>query len=209
MPDPFSVSASVVGLISFCADSSKLLFRFITSILDAPNEVRGIITSLKGLDIALRQIQNLLLDLTYSSETAPDDLDDLEQSVALLGIVERDLGSSVKTTGLEMPGHTSDKSVLGCHRKFPQVKIYGLARFRLRHGSTLSFAFTEMDEDSASLIVIPDALSGVNCVSTRVDFPVDTINDDSSEATRNAMKTNYASGTTADTLESKRKDSRK
>ncbi|KAL4804646.1 hypothetical protein BDV18DRAFT_161741 [Aspergillus unguis] len=251
MTDPLSVSASVAGLISICAGSTKLVFRFVTSIVDAPKEVRATIASLNGLNIALCQIQNLLLDLTYSTETEVDDLESLEQSVescvGFFSVVDRDLQSvshaaeedftakklwhQVKhvfekeslqdaLAGLEAQKETlslvlttlNSKSTANIlrlvrntqsivHRNHQVLKKLELqvtrvfedaigrsytsqstvsldslcspveiSQFLTHQGSTLSFALTDMDERSASLVMIPDMLSGVDCISTTLNF---------------------------------------
>ncbi|KFY30644.1 hypothetical protein V493_01776 [Pseudogymnoascus sp. VKM F-4281 (FW-2241)] len=81
MSDPLSVAGSVAGLISLGAATTKLVYQFVSSIRDAPKDVKAITRSLYGVNIALCQVQTLLLDLTYASETSTEDLGDLEQSV--------------------------------------------------------------------------------------------------------------------------------
>ncbi|OBT68269.1 hypothetical protein VE03_02352 [Pseudogymnoascus sp. 23342-1-I1] len=81
MSDPFSVTGSVAGAISLGAATSKLVYQFVSSIRDAPREVQAITRSLYSVNIALCQIQTLLLDLTYASETTAEDISDLEKSV--------------------------------------------------------------------------------------------------------------------------------
>jgi DNA-binding transcriptional regulator YbjK len=81
MSDPLSVVASVAGVISLGAATTKLFYHFVSSIIEAPREVQAITSSLYSVNIALCQIQTLLLDLTYASETAAEDLGDLDKSV--------------------------------------------------------------------------------------------------------------------------------
>jgi cell division control protein 24 len=95
MADPLSVAASVAGLISLGAATSKLVYQFVSSVIDAPKEVRAIISSLYSVNIALCQIQTLLLDQVFAAQTANEDLVDLERSVtscvASFSIVEKEL----------------------------------------------------------------------------------------------------------------------
>jgi hypothetical protein len=68
MSDPLSVAASVAGLISLGAATSKLFYQCVASIIDAPKEIQTITSSLYSVNIALCQIQTLLLDLIRLSD---------------------------------------------------------------------------------------------------------------------------------------------
>lgn len=95
MGDPFSAAASVAGLISLCGSASKLFYWVISSIADAPDEVKSITRSLYGMNIALCQLQNILLDLSSVTQNHLDDLEDIERLVVhcveLFSVVENQL----------------------------------------------------------------------------------------------------------------------
>jgi hypothetical protein len=156
MGDPFSVAASVAGVISLGAATTKLFYQFITTIIDAPREVQAITSSLYSVNIALCQIQTLLLDLTYASETATEDLEDLDKSVlccvSCFNLIENWLRSVCPDT---TDNHSTAK------RAWQQVK-YVFQKDSLRE------ALERLENEKGTLQLI---MSALNRYSAFYNFP--------------------------------------
>ncbi|KAF2195710.1 hypothetical protein K469DRAFT_758514 [Zopfia rhizophila CBS 207.26] len=253
MSDPLSAAGSVAGLITLGAATSKLVYQFVSSVVDAPKEVRAITNSLYGVNIALCQIQTLLLDQAFAVHTTSEDLTDLEHTVsscvASFSVVEKEL-NSVSHAGSKMltvkklwhqVKHVFEKEAMrdalahletekgtlqlvlaalnskslgevirvvkdaeqvdnegaeGCH--WPLLSNYlfritavslesicnhaDIERMLTDYSSSLSLTLAYMTEDSASITIVPDNLSGVEIVSARIKFPVAPSDDASDTA---------------------------
>ncbi|KAK6359876.1 hypothetical protein TWF696_001005 [Orbilia brochopaga] len=252
MSDPLSVAGSVAGLITIAAATSKLVYQFVSSVVDAPKEVQAITSSLYGMNIALCQIQTLLLDLSYSAQRSTRDLSDLERSiasgVAAFSVVDEELNGVLKATSKQLTVNRvwhqfkyvfekesvrdalarleeekatlqlilttlNSKAMIDILRTVTSLKrdaresihilkhlslqftktnrdaigrsytststvsldsVYTQAEnggVQIDSSSTFGFMLTDIAEDSASIVIVPDALSGLECVSTKIVFP--------------------------------------
>ena len=145
MTDPVSVAASVAALISLGAATSTLFYQFTSSIIDAPQDVHAITSSLYGVNIALCQIQRLLLDLTYVSQTRAADLNNLEGSISgcvkFFNIVHRELQKVCSATAEQVT----------IKRVWHQVK-YVFQKEKVRG------ALTRLESEKSTLQIVMNAL---------------------------------------------------
>ena len=91
--DPLSVAASVAGLVALTGSISKSFYQLFHSIHDAPSSVRALATGLFSLNIALAQVQEVLLnpDFVHQSQDQEAEAlgDCLTRCASLLTAIER------------------------------------------------------------------------------------------------------------------------
>ncbi|KAF8242584.1 hypothetical protein K440DRAFT_115870 [Wilcoxina mikolae CBS 423.85] len=119
MTDPLSLAASVAGLLSLARTVSKSAFQFITSILDAAEQARSLVSALYSLNVALVQVQGSLLDPKFVLQV--DDRENirmLQECLTSCTAVFLELKNKVEDSGLEESG----SSGLQIRWRWEQVK---------------------------------------------------------------------------------------
>ena len=100
MADPLSIAASVAGLVGLVGTVSKTVFQFFTSIIDAPDSARHLVSSLSALNLALGQIQQNLVNPDFVSETGDEDVKALMECLTNCTVVFSELEKKVTDSGL-------------------------------------------------------------------------------------------------------------
>ena len=81
--DPISAAASVIGLSGAAAKVSKVLFKFIRNVQEAPKLARNVLMEVSDISACLNQLQ-LYLQGTLSTSTSQEQLLMVEQLVVTL-----------------------------------------------------------------------------------------------------------------------------
>jgi hypothetical protein len=82
LPEPATTALTIIKLIDTGCKIAKLLYSFIASVIEAPNEIRSLVSSLYSLNKSLCQIQSLLLDPSFGSVHGTDTISGLEEVLA-------------------------------------------------------------------------------------------------------------------------------
>jgi hypothetical protein len=78
IPEPVSTTLTIAKLVDTGCKIAKLLYSFISSVVEAPNEIRSLVSSLYSLNTSLCQIQSLLLDPRFTSMHGTEAITGLE-----------------------------------------------------------------------------------------------------------------------------------
>ena len=82
LPEPITTALTIIKLIDTGCRVAKLLYSFIASVVEAPNEIRSLVSSLYLLNTSLCQIQALLLDPSFGSVHGNEAIAGLEEVLA-------------------------------------------------------------------------------------------------------------------------------
>lgn len=88
MGEPLSITASIIAVAGFAAESSKTIFRFFYEIANAPQEVRHSILALQSLHMTLINIQQIGTKLPASYSFPPNFCSRLHECIGELNKFE-------------------------------------------------------------------------------------------------------------------------
>lgn len=89
MPDPLSTTASVFAVIGFAAGLSGVLYRFVSSIRDAPKEISHLTAELEALSGTFASIEAISRDLPSRNALSVEFLGRLRSCMAEFEDLER------------------------------------------------------------------------------------------------------------------------
>ena len=81
--DPISAAASIVGLVGAAAKISETLFKFVTSVKEAPKLASNVLQEVSDTSACLSQLQNYLMG-TRATSRSRDNLLVIEQIIVAL-----------------------------------------------------------------------------------------------------------------------------
>lgn len=100
MSDPLSIAGSVAGLIALAGSTSKIFYQFSRSIHDAPSSARELASGLFSLNIALGQVQEVLLNPDFVEQSEDRDSEALEHCLSRCVVILTDVEKRITKSGL-------------------------------------------------------------------------------------------------------------
>lgn len=138
VPDPLSVAAGIASLIDIGGRVAKELYTFISSIMEAPNEIRSLVSSLYSLNTSLCEIQSLLLSPSFAAVHTVEQMKNLEDVVTNCARVFTDLQSKSTRAAKTLDGTNKLKKLwIDVKWVFDEEKIEDLLRSLEREKSNL------------------------------------------------------------------------
>ncbi|SLM40333.1 hypothetical protein LPUS_11089 [Lasallia pustulata] len=100
MTDPLSIAASVASLVAFAGAISKEVFQFFSSIKNAPENARVLVSALYSLNVTLGQVQTNLLDSRFVADHDGEDFKALNVCLVNCTAILSELERKVQKSGL-------------------------------------------------------------------------------------------------------------
>lgn len=99
MADPLSIAASVAGLVALAGTVSNKVFLFFSSIIDAPENARVLVSALYSLNVTLGQVQTNLLDSRFVADHDGEDFKALHVCLISCTAILSELEHKVHNSG--------------------------------------------------------------------------------------------------------------
>lgn len=104
MLDPLTATVTIASIVQLGCTIAKKLYSFVISVVDAPEEIRSLVSGLYSLNTSLCQIQTLLMNPSFSDMHSTEQLNGLQEVLTNCGCVYDQLQSRANKAGKSLEG---------------------------------------------------------------------------------------------------------